>query len=73
MQSLYLLPYSLQTLIFTIFLPLPVRALGGWGMWHARNEREMYTEFWCENLMEGDLLEELLTSGLIILKWTIKF
>jgi hypothetical protein len=73
MQSRYLLPYTLQILIFTIFLSLPVRALGGWGMWHARNKREVYTDFWWENLMEGNFLEELLTNGWIILKCTMHF
>jgi hypothetical protein len=56
-QGLYILPYSLQTLIFTIFLSLPVinwKALGGWGMWRAM--KEMYAEVWWENLKEGSLL-----------------
>lgn len=41
-------------------------------MWHIRGGQKVHTEFWWENLMERDHLEDLGVAGRIILKWICK-
>lgn len=38
-------------------------------MWHILSRWEKHTEFWLENLKEGDYLENLEVAAKIILKW----
>jgi hypothetical protein len=38
-------------------------------MWHVWGKGEVHMEFWCENLREGDHLQDVDVDGTIILKW----
>ena len=41
-------------------------------MWHVWGRKEVHTEFWLENLGEGDHLEDPGVNGRIVLKWIFK-
>ena len=41
-------------------------------MWNAWERRGIHTGIWCENLKEGDRLEDLDVDGRMAFKWRLK-
>jgi len=46
--------------------------LDGWSLYRAWEGRKMRTRFWCENLKEGELMEDQRADGWVILKFINK-
>jgi hypothetical protein len=41
-------------------------------MWHVWEAGEVHTRFWCGNVRQRELLEDLGTEGGVIFKWIFK-